>query len=85
MQKIICQTSIQFCPLYWADFDPLWAYLFAALSLVMVTAAGELKNCSGGYKQTNKQINKPSLEGSFRSLYKEGIYVLFGMTIGLLR
>ena len=31
---------------------------FAALSPVMVTAAaGYLKNCSGGYKQTNKQTN----------------------------
>jgi hypothetical protein len=28
---------------------------FAALSLVMVAAAGYLKNCSGGYKQTKKQ------------------------------
>jgi hypothetical protein len=25
------------------------------LSLVMVTAARKLKNCSGGYKQTEKQ------------------------------
>jgi hypothetical protein len=31
---------------------------FAALSPVMVAAAGELKYCSGGYKQTNKKINK---------------------------
>jgi hypothetical protein len=30
---------------------------FAALSPVMVTAARKRKNCSGGYKQTNKQTN----------------------------
>jgi hypothetical protein len=29
---------------------------FSALSSVMVTAAGWLKNCLGGYKQTNEQI-----------------------------
>jgi hypothetical protein len=35
---------------------------FAALSPVMVIPAGELKNCSGGYKQTNKQkTNKNSI------------------------
>jgi hypothetical protein len=28
---------------------------YAALSPVMVTAAGQLKDSSGGYKQTNKQ------------------------------
>jgi hypothetical protein len=27
---------------------------FVVLSLVMVTATGQLKNCSGEYKQTNK-------------------------------
>jgi hypothetical protein len=34
---------------------------FAALSLVTVTAAGKLKNCSRNYKQTNKpkQTHKP--------------------------
>jgi hypothetical protein len=30
---------------------------FAALSPLMVTAAGLLKICSGSYKQTNKQTN----------------------------
>jgi D-arabinose 5-phosphate isomerase GutQ len=32
---------------------------FAALSQVMVTVTGQLKNCSGGYKQINKTIHTP--------------------------
>jgi hypothetical protein len=27
------KASIQFCPFYWADFDPSWAYLFNMESL----------------------------------------------------
>jgi hypothetical protein len=30
---------------------------FAAISPVIVTAGGELKNCSGGFKQTNILCN----------------------------
>jgi hypothetical protein len=27
-RKKIVKTSIQFCPFYWADFDPSWACFF---------------------------------------------------------